>query len=68
MLEPKKLKRVPVPDLARVPAAVLTRIVRLVDRFLEGTATANDDREIEQMVIELFDLSTSERKALNIGD
>jgi type I restriction-modification system DNA methylase subunit len=68
MLEPKTLKQVPIPDLSDVPPSVLGRLLSLIDMYLAGRATIENDREIEQIVVDLFGLSAAEQRTLNIGD
>jgi len=68
MLEPKTLKQVPIPDLSQVPASVLNRLLSLVDAYLAGRATIENDREMEHAVIELYGLSAAERQVLGMED
>ena len=66
MLEPKTLKQIPVPNLSTVPTSILNRLIGLVDAYLLGNATKESDREIAQMVSELYGLSAAERRVLGI--
>ncbi|MCE5199783.1 MAG: N-6 DNA methylase [Armatimonadota bacterium] len=68
MLEPKTLKPVPVPDPFTVPPANRRRLLQLVDSRL---ACASSDaihleRQIDDLVAEMYGLSSAEYKSLGI--
>ncbi len=68
MLEPKTLKQIPIPNPMKVSAKQMKELLDLVDRRIKVTASLYLDIEnqIEEIVSDIYGLSTSERKALGI--
>jgi len=69
MLEPGPLKKVPVPDPSKVPARMMAKIVRLVEKRLglDGADAVHVERQIDLSISELYGLSDSERNAIGMG-
>lgn len=68
MLEPKTLKHVPVPDLARISAKTMRELIDLVNRRLTNSEYATAEREIEKIVLDIYGLSSQERRSLGIEE
>lgn len=70
MLEPKTLKKTPVPDPAGVPLGVKRRLLALVDRrlSLSGSAALNAEKQLDRIVADLYGLSLQERLVLGLED
>jgi hypothetical protein len=68
MLEPKTLKRTPVPDPAKVPLAKKRRLLTLLDERLSLSASAavKIEKQIDELVAELYGLSSHERQAIGM--
>jgi len=68
MLEPKTLKRTPVPDPTQVPLAIKRRLLSLVDKrlVLSGSAALDVEKQIDKIVADLYGLSLKERQALGM--
>ena len=70
MLEPKTLKLTPVPDPARVDPALMRRILSLVDKRLaaKGAIALEYEKQLDQLVADLYNLSDQERTALGMEE
>jgi len=66
MLEPKTLKLVPVPDLARIPVKTMRELLDLVGRRLANPEDAVAEKEIDKIVLDVYGLSVQERRSLGI--
>ncbi len=66
MLEPAYLREVPVPDPSRISPTNFSKIVKLVDKRIK-TGNITLDVEIDKLVLDAYNLSSVERKTLNIG-
>lgn len=69
MLEPKSLRRAPVPDPSVVAPDVMRRLLRLVDErlFTSGLAAVEIERRADHLVADLYGLSSEERTAVGMG-
>lgn len=68
MLEPKTLKKTPVPDPNKISPSVMRRVLYLVDKRLlvsESVALAIE-KEIDELIADLYGLSSKERCALGM--
>lgn len=70
MLEPKTLRKTPVPDPAKVPPVIMLRLLDLVDQRLASTGIMIRDieKQIDDIVADLYNLSREERIALGMED
>ena len=70
MLEPKTLKKTPVPDPAQIPPATKRCLLGLVDRrlSLSGPPAVDIEKQIDELVANLYGLSSQERQALGMED
>lgn len=68
VLEVTTLKRTPVPDPTKVSISDMRRLLELVDRRLEaeGSVIIELEKEIDRVILDLYGLNTSERKALGL--
>jgi hypothetical protein len=66
MLEPKTLKHIPVPDLARISAKTMRELLDSVGRRLVNQEDTGADKEIEKIVLDIYGLSFAERRSLGI--
>ncbi|TEU13653.1 MAG: hypothetical protein E3J21_18150, partial [Anaerolineales bacterium] len=68
MLEPKTLKKTPVPDPTQIPPAAKRRLLTLVDKrlSLSGIAAVSVEKQIDELVANLYGLSFQERQALGM--
>jgi hypothetical protein len=68
MLEPKTLKQIPIPDLSKIPSKTLRELLGLINRRLTKVDDVATENEIEKIVIDIYGLSSDERRSLGIGD
>ena len=70
MLEPRTLKKTPVPDPARVSPAIKRRVLALVDErlSLSGIAAVDIEKQIDRLVANLYGLSSQDRRALGMEE
>ena len=66
MLEPKTLKTVPVPNLANVSSSLVERLLSLVKRRLRDSAAISLESEIDNIVAELYGLTSEDQQAMGI--
>ena len=68
VLEVTTLKRTPVPDPTKVSATDMQRLIELVNRRLEaeGSDIIGFEKEIDRTVLDLYGLTSLERKALGL--
>ena len=69
VLEVKTLQRTPVPDPKKVSPSEIRRLTDLVNRRIEaeGSLIIELEREIDRIVLDLYELSGTERNALGLG-
>jgi methylase of polypeptide subunit release factors len=70
MLEPKTLKKTPVPDPTQISPVTKRRLLALVDRrlLLSGPDALDVEKQIDALVADLYGLSSQERQALGMED
>ena len=70
MLEPKTLRRTPVPDPTQISPATKRRLLALVDErlLLSGPATLDVEKQLDKLIADLYGLSSQERQALGMED
>lgn len=68
MLEPKTLKHIPVPDLAKISSKTMRELLDSVGRRLLNPVNTGADKEIEKIVVDIYGLSLGERRSLGIED
>lgn len=70
MLEPRTLRKTPVPDPARVSSTTMRRLFRLVDErvLAEGSDALETEKQIDELVADLYGMSAGERRALGMGN
>lgn len=70
MLEPKTLKKTPVPDPTHVDSALMRRLLNLVDKRLSavGAIALEYDKQLDRLVADLYNLSDQERSALGMEE
>ena len=70
MLEPKTLRKTPVPDPTRMSPATKRHLLELVDKrlLLSGPVTLDIEKHIDELVADLYGLSSQERQALGMGE
>lgn len=68
MLEPKTLKQVPIPDPNRVPPTTMLELLGLVNHRLADPSALDTEKQIDQLVADLYGLPSKERHALGIED
>jgi methylase of polypeptide subunit release factors len=70
MLEPKTLKKTPVPDPAQVSPTIKRRLLALVDKrlSLSGPAAMDVEKQIDELVADFYGLSSQERRVLGMED
>ncbi len=61
LLEPKTLRKTPVPDPAKVPTATMKKLLRLVDETISRDGLVENERRLDRLVCDLYRLSKSER-------
>ncbi len=68
MLEPKSLKLTPVPDPTQIPHRTMRRLLGLVDKRLSGSNKDSlaIEKQIDNLVAELYGLTHEERLALGM--
>lgn len=66
MLEPKTLKTVPVPNPANVSSSLVERLLSLVKRRLRDSAATSLESEIDNIVAELYCLTSEDQQAIGI--
>lgn len=69
MLEPKTLKKTPVPDPSKVPPIALKQLLELVDQRINAKGNATEieiEIEIDRIVSQLYGLSSDDRTALGM--
>jgi len=67
VLEPRYLKEVPVPDPSKISPDKIQKIIRLVDKRIQS-GNQNLDKNIDDLVLECYGLSTNEREFLGGGE
>lgn len=70
MLEPKTLTKTPVPDPTKVSPVVMRHLLSLVDQRLlaSGEASLSLERQLDDLIAELYGLSAPECRALGIRE
>jgi len=68
MLEPKTLKHLPVPDLATISAKTIRELLDLVNRRLKDPEDTAAENDIDKIVLDIYGLSSEERRSLGIGE
>ena len=68
MLEPKTLRRTPVPDPSKVSSKTMRRLIQLVNKRLDtsGTSATEIEKEIDELICDLYGLSHQERRVLGL--
>jgi len=68
MLEPRTLAKTPVPDPTQVPPIIMRRLLSLVDKRLatKGSDIIGIEKELDEIVSELYGLSPEERRSIEI--
>lgn len=66
MLEPKTLKMVPIPDPAQISSGNMRRLLNLVERRLTEPSALEVEIQIDEMIAELYGLSSKERQAIGM--
>ena len=70
ILYPKTLKKIPLPDPTQISPATKRRLLTLVDKrlSLSGPAALDIGKQIDELVADLYGLSSQERQALGMED